>query len=101
MLMIKLKLILKRKKKESHESLIQKSKTLVIYRSNVMFMKSLKLQYESEIAKAKDNIEVYLSNPAGIGEHPDLAAAIDTQVEVIAHAEDKLGVIMKHFGHKI
>ena len=66
-----------------------------------MFMKSLKLQYESEIAKAIDNIEVYLSNPAGIGEHPDLAAAIDTQVEVIAHAEDKLGVIMKHFGHKI
>ena len=54
-----------------------------------MFMKSLKLQYESEIAKAKDNIEVYLSNPAGIGEHPDLAAAIDSQVEVIAHAEDK------------
>ena len=66
-----------------------------------MFMKSLKLQYESEIAKAKDNIEVYLSNPAGIGEHPDLAAAIDSQVEVIAHAEDKIGVIMKHFGNKI
>ena len=66
-----------------------------------MFMKSLKLQYESEIAKAKDNIEVYLSNPAGIGEHPDLAAAIHTQVEVIARAEDKLGVIMKHFGYKI
>ena len=66
-----------------------------------MFMKSLKLQYESEIAKAKANIEVYLSNPAGIGEHPDLAAAIDSQIDVIAHAEDKLDVIMKHFGHKI
>ena len=66
-----------------------------------MFMKSLKLQYESEIAKAKANIEVYLSNPAGIGEHPDLAAAIDSQIDVIAQAEDKLGVIMKLFGHKI
>ena len=66
-----------------------------------MFMKSLKLQYESEIAKAKANIEVYLSNPAGLGEHPDLAAAIDSQIDVIAHAEDKLGVIMKHFGHKV
>ena len=64
-------------------------------------MKSLKLQYESEIAKAKANIEVYLSNPAGIGEHPDLAAAIDSQVEVIEQAEDKLGVVNKHFGHKI
>tara|TARA_Y100000593_G_scaffold90808_1_gene178058 strand:- start:743 stop:943 length:201 start_codon:yes stop_codon:yes gene_type:complete len=66
-----------------------------------MFMKALQLQYQSEIAKAKDNIEVYLSNPAGIGEHPDLAAAIDTQVEVIAHAEDKLAVINTHFGHKV
>ena len=66
-----------------------------------MFMKALKLQYESEIEKAKDNINVYLTNPVGIGEHPDLAAAIDSQMEVIAHAEDKLGVIMKHFGHKI
>ena len=62
-----------------------------------MFMKSLKLQYESEIAKAKDNIEVYFHHPAGIGEHPDLAAAIDSQIEIIAHAEDKLGVIKKHF----
>ena len=66
-----------------------------------MFLNALRLQYESEIAKAKDNIEVYLSNPAGIGEHPDLAAAIDSQIDVIAHAEDKLGVIIKHFGHKI
>mgnify|MGYP003128678137 CR=1 FL=1 len=66
-----------------------------------MFMKALQLQYQSEIAKAKDNIEVYLNNPAGIGEHPDLAAAIDTQVEVIAHAEDKLAVINTHFGHKV
>ena len=62
-----------------------------------MFMKSLKLQYESEIAKAKDNIEVYFHHPAGIGEHPDLAAAIDSQVEIIANAEDKLGDINKHF----
>lgn len=66
-----------------------------------MFMKALKLQYESEIEKAKDNVNVYLTNPVGIGEHPDLAAAIDSQMEVIAHAEDKLGVLKKYFGHQI
>ena len=60
-----------------------------------MFIKALKLQYESEIEKAKDNVKVYLNNPVGIGEHPDLAAAIDSQMEVIAHAEDKLGVLLK------
>ena len=53
-----------------------------------MFLKALKLQYESEIEKAKANIQVYLTNPVGIGEHPDLAAAIDNQIEVIAHASD-------------
>jgi len=47
-----------------------------------MFIKALKLQYESEIEKAKDNIKVYLTNPVGIGEHPDLAAAIDSQIDV-------------------
>ena len=66
-----------------------------------MFMRAVKLQYESEIEKAKDNIKVYLNNPVGIGEHPDLAAAIDSQMDVIAHAEDKLGVLIKHFGHEV
>ena len=66
-----------------------------------MFIKALKLQYESEIEKAKDNVKVYLNNPVGIGEHPDLAAAIDSQIEVIAHAEDKMGVLLKYFGHEV
>ena len=60
-----------------------------------MFIKALKLQYESEIEKARDNVKVYLNNPVGIGEHPDLAAAIDSQMEVIAHAEDKLGIVRR------
>jgi len=66
-----------------------------------MFLNALRLQYESEIAKAKDNIEVYLTNPVGIGEHPDLAAAIDSQIDVLSHAEDKLEVLMKHFGDEV
>ena len=66
-----------------------------------MFLNALRLQYESEIAKAKDNIEVYLTNRAGIGEHPDLAAAIDSQVTLLANAEDKLTVLMKHFGNEV
>tara|TARA_Y100000004_G_C8750151_1_gene342040 strand:- start:333 stop:539 length:207 start_codon:yes stop_codon:yes gene_type:complete len=64
-----------------------------------MFLQALKLQYESEIEKAKANIQVYLTNPVGIGEHPDLAAAIDSQIDVIAHASDKLEVLSKHFSH--
>ena len=61
---------------------------------------ALAKRYEADILNAKANIEVYIKNPAGIGEHPDLAGAIDSQVDVIAHAEDKLEVINKHYGDK-
>ena len=43
------------------------------------------MQYEADIAKAKANIQIYLDNPAGIGEHPDLVAAVDSQVDLIAY----------------
>ena len=58
---------------------------------------ALIMQYQADIEKAKANINVYLENPAGIGEHADLVSAVDSQVEIIAHAEDKLMVIEKHF----
>ena len=61
------------------------------------FISALSKRYEAEIETAKANIDVYIRNPAGIGEHPDLAAAVDSQVGVIANAEDKLEVLKKHY----
>ena len=58
---------------------------------------ALMMQYQADIEKAKANIKVYLETPAGIGEHADIVSAVDSQVEIIAHAEDKLMVIDKHF----
>jgi len=49
------------------------------------------------IAKAKANVEVYLHNPVGIGEHPDVLAAIQEQLDIIAHQEERIEVIQKHF----
>ena len=49
------------------------------------------------IAKAKANVEVYLHNPVGIGEHPDVLAAIQEQVDIIAHEEERIAVLAKHF----
>ena len=51
---------------------------------------ALALKYRGEIAAATANIQVYLHNPAGIGEHPDIIAAIDSEIEKAAHAEEKL-----------
>jgi len=50
-------------------------------------------QYEAEIASGLANIQVYIDNPAGIGEHPDLVAAVDHQVSKVTDARDKLEVI--------
>ena len=60
-------------------------------------MKALQKKYESDIAVAKANIEVYLKNPAGIGEHPDIAEAVNSQVQHIADAEDNLEVLLNHY----
>jgi hypothetical protein len=52
---------------------------------------------EGNIAKAVANVEVYLHNPVGIGEHPDVLAAIQEQLDIIAHEEERIEVIQKHF----
>ena len=51
---------------------------------------ALILKYQGDIAAAKANIQVYLTNPVGIGEHPDLISAIDVEMEKAAEADDKL-----------
>lgn len=45
--------------------------------------------YEGNIAKAQANLMVYLDNPAGIGEHPDVIEAMDSQVTILVENQDK------------
>ena len=54
---------------------------------------ALRLKLEGEVAVARANIEVYMTSSVGIGEHPDLVAAIESQFDVIANARDKLDAI--------
>ena len=58
-------------------------------------IKALEKKYEADIAEAEANIGVYITNPAGIGEHPDLVAAVDSQVAKAAEAKDKLDTLRK------
>ena len=60
-------------------------------------IEALEKKYEAEMAEAAANITVYLQNPAGIGEHPDVVAAVDTQVARMAEAQDKLETLKEHF----
>jgi hypothetical protein len=38
-----------------------------------------------------------LSNPAGIGEHPDILAAIDAEVEKMVAADEKINLLVSHW----
>ena len=53
-----------------------------------------------KISKAKVNVEIYLHNPVGIGEHPDVLAAIQDQIDIIAHEEERIEVIERHFSNQ-
>ena len=58
---------------------------------------ALLIKYEGEIAAAKANIQVYLHQSVGIGEHTDIVGALDIEVEKMAHAEEKLLAVRNHF----
>ena len=60
-------------------------------------LEALIKKLEGEVAMAKANIQVYIENPAGIGEHPDVVQAVELQIEVIADAEEKIETIRKHY----
>ena len=62
-----------------------------------MIKDALIKKLEGEVAVAKANIMVYTRNSAGIGEHPEVVEAVETQVEKIAAAEEKIETIKKHF----
>ena len=58
---------------------------------------ALRSEAEGNIQKARMNVEVYLHNPVGIGEHPDVLAAIQDQLDIIAHEEERIQVLNTHF----
>ncbi len=53
-----------------------------------------------EIEKHKVNVNVYLENPAGIGEHSDITEAIQVELDKIARYHDQVEVIEKYFAAK-
>ncbi len=54
---------------------------------------ALESRYEAQIAEADATIKIYLENSVGIGEHPQHIDEVDKQLEKIATAQEKLGVL--------
>jgi len=52
---------------------------------------------QGHINKHLANIEVYLTNPAGVGEHPDIMEAIEMELEQVAKYDDQIEMIKKYY----
>ena len=58
--------------------------------------KALLAHAQGEIQMHLANVEVYLTNPVGIGEHPDVTQAIQGEIDKIARWHDQIEVIQKY-----
>jgi hypothetical protein len=53
---------------------------------------------EGHVAIHKANIDVYMTNPAGIGEHSDISEAVIEELKKIAEWDDVIEAIDMHWG---
>lgn len=56
---------------------------------------ALKKHAEGQIALHQTNIEVYLNSVTGIGEHSDVLEAVQTELDKMAAANDRLEMLNK------
>ena len=59
-----------------------------------VILRALQAKYEGEREYHKANIEIYLSNPAGIGEHSDVLEAINVELERMVTADEKFHMLV-------
>jgi len=57
---------------------------------------ALKAHASGEIQRHLANVEVYLANPVGIGEHPDITDAMQVELDAIARYHDQLEVLKNY-----
>ena len=58
---------------------------------------SLIAHAEGHIKKHSANVEIYLNNSMGIGEHSDIVETIEKELQMIAKYDDQLEVLRKYF----
>ena len=56
-------------------------------------LNSVELCYIGRMAEAKANLEVYLNNPVGVGEHSDITGEVKKLLLNIAESRDVLNTI--------
>lgn len=60
-------------------------------------LETLRSHATGHINKHKMNVEIYLANPVGIGEHSDLMEAIEVELAEISKYHDQLEILDVYF----
>jgi hypothetical protein len=58
---------------------------------------ALKSHAVAHIEKHRMNVEVYLNNPVGVGEHSDIMDTIEKELNLMAEYHDQLEVLNTYF----
>lgn len=58
---------------------------------------AMRAHAEGHLAKHKMNVEVYLANPAGIGEHQDIFEAMEMEILEMAKYQDVIDILDAYF----
>lgn len=58
---------------------------------------SLKNHAVAHIEKHRMNVEIYLNNPVGVGEHSDIMDTIEKELNLMAEYHDQLEILNTYF----
>lgn len=64
-----------------------------------LLINAVKKHAEGHIAKHTANVEIYLNQSVGIGEHSDIIEAIEQELDEIAKYHDQIEVLEKYFNN--
>ena len=62
-----------------------------------ILLNAAKKHAEGHVAKHVANVEIYLNQSVGIGEHSDIIEAIEIELEQIAKYQDQIDILEKYF----
>ena len=60
-------------------------------------LQALRQHAEGQIAKHKTNVDIYLENTIGIGEHSDIVETIEKELNHIGKYKEQLDVLKTYF----
>ena len=55
-----------------------------------VIVESLEKKYEAQMALAESNIKVFMENPVGVGEHPNIVQEVEKLLKEIKDAKEML-----------